>query len=294
MNEIFKAVRDILDFELFTISDTPVTIATVLVFLLIIAVTFWISHIVQRGVGRFFKARGVRDEASIGVTSRLIHYVILIIGFGIAVHTMGINLTALFAAGAVFAVGLGFAMQNIVQNFVSGVILLAERTIKPSDILEVDGRVIRVVRLGARSTVGRTLDEEDLIIPNSILVQSTVKNYTLRDAIYRLRIPVGVIYGSDMALVRQVLENSAQQIPWRSTDKDPVVLMTDFGESSVNFEVSVWIDDPWQIRGLRSQLNEALWWALKAAGVTIAFPQIDVHFDPPVVESLQGLKAAGR
>ncbi|UCG51040.1 MAG: mechanosensitive ion channel [Candidatus Latescibacterota bacterium] len=294
MKDAFQAIQDVLQNRLFTIAGTPVDLATLLIFLLIIAATLWISHVLQRGLVRFFQARGVRDEASIGVGTRLLHYLVLIIGFGIAIHTMGINLTALFAAGAIFAVGLGFAMQNIAQNFVSGIILLVERTIKPADILEVDGRMVRVVRLGARATVVRTLDEEDLIVPNSTLVQSTVKNYTLRDALYRLRAPVGVVYGSDMAVVRQVLEDAAKKLDWRSKDKNPVVLMTEFGDSSVNFEVSVWVDNPWKTRALRSELNEAIWWALKNAGITIAFPQLDVHLDPPVVESLESLTADGR
>ncbi|NIO29746.1 MAG: mechanosensitive ion channel [Candidatus Latescibacteria bacterium] len=287
MSDIFQLVREVLQYRLFEISGTAVNLMTLLTFALIIAFTFLISHLLQKALYRFFRTRGVKDEASLGVTTRLLHYLILAIGLGVGIHTLGINLTALFAAGAIFAVGIGFAMQNIAQNFVSGIILLAERTIKPSDILEVEGRIVRVVRLGARATVARTLDEEDLIIPNSILVQSVLKNYTLRDALYRLRAPVGVIYGSDMALVRQVLEETARDLPWRAEDTDPVVFLTEFGDSSVNFEVSVWVDNPWQMRGLRSKLNEAIWWGLKGAGITIAFPQLDVHFDPPVVESLR-------
>ena len=119
-------------------------------------------------------------------------------------------LEALFAAGAVFAIGLGFAMQNIVQNFVSGVILLAERTIKPGDVLQVDGRFVKVRHMGIRSTICRTLDEEEIIVPNATIVQSTVTNYTLQDSLFRLRCTVGVVYGSDMVLVKNTLQRAAQ------------------------------------------------------------------------------------
>ncbi len=146
--------------------------------------------------------------------------------------------------------------------------------------------------MGIRATVARTLNDEDLVIPNSQIVQSTVSNYTFRDSLYRLRVPVGVSYASDLRVVRETLATTASGLAWRSPQKDPVVLLTDFGSSSVDYEVSVWIEDPWSSRRRRSDLREAIWWALKDAGVTIAFPQVDVHFDPPVVESLEGLKRA--
>jgi small-conductance mechanosensitive channel len=186
-------------------------------------------------------------------------------------------------------VALGFAMQNIAQNFVSGVILLVERSIKPGDILRVEGRLVKVMRMGIRATVSRTLDDEEIIIPNSVLVQNSVTNYTLKDRLYRLRALVGVVYWSDMALVRETLERVAKEIPWREKGPEPRILLRQFGDSSVDFEVSVWISDPWRVQLRLSELHEAIWWALKEAGITIAFPQVDVHLDPPVMRSLEGL-----
>ena len=274
------------DVPLFDISGTTVTVATLISFALVVIATFVIAGLMQRGVIRAFSKKGQEDQGTAAIASRLVRYLILIGGLGIAVNTLGINLTALFAAGAVFAVAIGFAMQNISQNFVSGVILLLERAIKPGDVLEVEGRIVRVRDMGIRATIGRTMDEEDIIIPNSQLVASPVKNYTLKDSLYRLRTVVGVVYSSDMARVRQVLERTAQELDWKSTHQPPRILMKEFGDSSVNFEVSLWIEDPWTMQQRRNELNEAVWWALKDAGITIAFPQIDVHFDPQVVESL--------
>jgi small-conductance mechanosensitive channel len=210
----------------------------------------------------------------------------MLVGFGIALSTAGIDLRAFFAAGAVFAVAIGFAMQTITQNFVSGVILLFERTIKPGDVVELEGRLMAIRELGIRSTIARGLNEEDLIIPNSALVQATVINYTLRDALYRVDAEVGVIYGDDMRKVRKVLETVASEMPWRSPGHEAVVYMREFGASSVNFRVGVFSENPWSIRKLRSDLNEAIWFALKDAGITIAFPQLDVHFDEPVREAI--------
>jgi small-conductance mechanosensitive channel len=283
---ITGVVHGIAGRELFSISGTPVTTATALTFVLILVVTFWVSAILQKALSRGMRRRGVLGEGTVAAARRLTHYAVLALGFGVGLQTVGIDLTALFAAGAFFAVAIGFAMQNITQNFVSGVILLVERTIKPEDVLEVEGRMVRVIRLGTRATVVRTLDEEELIVPNSVLVQSTVTNYTLRDPTVRLRVMVGVTYDSDMRNVRPVLEKAAAGVPWRSTERDPVVLLKAFGASSVDWEVSVWVEDPWRLAAFNSQLHETIWFALKDAGVVIAFPQLDLHLDPPVTRAL--------
>ena len=280
-----------LDVRLFDLGETPITVGTVVIMVAVLLAALLVSWLVTRTIRKAFKFRGVEDEGTVGVVTRLTHYLILGAGLFVARRVAGNDLSALFAAGAIFAVALGFAMQNITANFVSGVILLSERAIKPGDVLNVEGKLVRVRDMGIRATIVRTLDDEDLIIPNSVLVQSTVTNHTFRDNMMRLRVPVGVIYGSDMRLVQQVLHDTAEKIPWRSTEKKPVVLLVDFGNSSVDFEVSVWIEDPWKSRWGRSDLRQAIWWALKDAGITIAFPQLDLHLDEPVVESLQGLRA---
>lgn len=291
--EVLQFIDAILNEPLFTISDHSVTAVTVIVFVVVVLLSYWLSTLFQAAARRTFRLRGVVDPGIVGVTSRLIHYLVMAVGLGIGLQTIGLDLGALFAAGAFFAVAIGFAMQNVAQNFVSGVILLAERTIKNDDVLEVEGRVVRVTKMGLRATVARTRDEEDIIIPNSILAQNAVTNYTLRDPIYRLKAFVGVAYNSDMAKVMATLLQAATRITERMEGHEPRVLLTEFGNSSVNFEVQVWIDDPWRARSAVSSLNEAIWWALKEAGITIAFPQVDVHIDPPVVETLRALRPAG-
>lgn len=279
------------DVKLFDLGTTPITVGTVVVMLAVLLVTWLMSWVVRRAIRKAFKLRGLEDEGTVGVVTRLTHYLLLGAGLFAALRVAGIDLSALFAAGALFAVALGFAMQNMTANFVSGVILLSERAIKPGDVLQIEGKLVRVRDMGIRATIVRTLDDEDLIIPNTILVQSTVTNHTFRDNLMRLRVTVGVSYGSDMRQVRQVLAEAAEGIVWRYPDKGPVVLLTDFGNSSVDFEVSVWIEDPWRSRWGRSDLREAIWWALKDAGITIAFPQLDLHLDEPVVESIRRLRA---
>ena len=154
--------------------------------------------------------------------------------------------------------------------------------------------------MGVRASIAQTRNGEDVIIPNSVLIQTSVKNYTLKESVCRARVPVGVVYGSDMARVRERLEAVAAELSpkWGVTGRAWQVVMTSFGDNSVNWELAVWISDPWDLRAALSDLHEAVWWSFKEAGIVIAFPQLDVHFDSPVTESLrhlaQGSRANGR
>lgn len=277
----FEDVRGWFDFGLFDLGGTSITAGSVLALMLMVTMTWWASRMLQNVLERTLKRRGMYHAGTLKATQRLAHYLVMGLGVSVALDTIGINLSALFAAGAVFAVAIAFAMQTIVQNFVSGVILLLERAIKPGDVLEVDGTIIRVVDMGIRSTVARTRDEEDLIIPNSLLVQNTVKNFTLRDSSFRLRAQVGVHYDSDLRAVFQCLDKAARSLPGRTQTLDPRVQLCGFGASSVDFEVQVWIDDPWGAAGRLSELYQAIWHALKESNLVIAYPQLDVHMPPP-------------
>lgn len=268
------------EYPLFELGKTNVTVLTLALFAIVVIITLAASALSQRALVRAMTFRRITDEGTVGVARRLLHYFVLLVGLGIGLQLVGVNLKTLFAAGAVFAIGVGFAMQNIAQNFVSGLIILLERTIKPGDILQVEGRFVRVRQMGIRCTIARTLDDEEIIVPNSAIAQSSVTNYTLNDSVFRLRTSVGVHYTSDMKLVKETLQKTADQLTWRHKDKQPAVFMIEFGDSAVVFEVSVWMEDPWHSQRARSNLNEAIWWALKDNGIVIAYPQLDVHLNP--------------
>ncbi|MCA9570772.1 MAG: mechanosensitive ion channel [Myxococcales bacterium] len=276
----FEGLRVALNTSLTTISGAPITPMTLISVITIFGGSWWMSAWVRRAMERMLLGQKIGDPGSVAALARLVQYLVMGTGFAIGLETLGIDLGAFFAAGAVFAVGIGFAMQTIAENFVSGVILLAERTIRPGDILEVNGEMVRVINLGIRSTLARTNDDEEIIIPNADLVKNPVKNLKLSDSLLRVRVPVGVAYESDLPEVMRVLRACAESVP--STDKRaPVVQLKGFGASSIDFEVSVWTEDPWMRPAVGSELAMAIWAALKQANITIAFPQLDVHFDPP-------------
>ena len=131
--------------------------------------------------------------------------------------------------------------------------------------------------MSIRATIVRTLDDEDIIVPNSTLVQSNVKNFTLEDNLYRVKVVVGVSYNSDMKLVREVLEKATGEVTWRDPAYPPRVLLLNFGDSAVVYETSAWMHDPFNYRIAASNLRETIWAAFKRAGIVIALPQLDVH-----------------
>jgi small-conductance mechanosensitive channel len=280
---VLSAVKDTLKTDLFTIGDVTVSPGSLVVFAAVLFVAYVVSKIAKRGIRRFFENKDLKTKANAYILQRITHYVIMLVGVVAAMQTIGIDLSTIFAAGAVFAVGLGFAMQNISQNFVSGLILLLERTIKQGDVIEVKDTVVRVERIGIRSTLVRTRGDEELIVPNATLVQDVVKNYTMSNSTSVVGTEIGVSYHSDLQLVRKVLEDVVQGVPWRA-DVPPRVLLLSFGASAVIFGVYVTVQDPWAAKVFISDLNEAIWNALKEASITIAFPQLDVHFDPNVTK----------
>lgn len=290
IDKFFSSLAKVSAEPLFKIAGTEVTLFSIFLFFLIIISTFIISSLIQRAIKKSAEHKFTDKKGTLAAILRLTHYTILIVGFGIALQSIGISLSTMFAAGAIFAIAIGFAMQNVAQNFVSGIILLAERSIKPGDILEVEGMVVNVVDMGIRTTVVRTWREEDLIMPNTVFSQSTVKNYTLRDNIFRLGVEVGVTYDSDMKKVMEVLEKTARAQTWRLKDVEPRVLLQDFGDSAVIFGVYLNINDPWKQRVYASELRKAIWFAFKEAGIVIAFNQMDVHFDPPVSDAIASLR----
>ncbi len=283
MRDILAVVRIVLDFRLFDLGDRPVTTSTVLIVLLVLGIAWRFSRFAQGRLAKALQERGLADEGGVAVSTRLAHYAIMVMGLGIGLETAGVDLSALFAASAIFAIGIGFAVQNVAQNFVSGLILMFEGAIKPGHLLKVNGEIVRVSSMGIRSTIAVNQDDIELLIPNSELVTSTVSNLSMSNRLMRIRVNVGVAYESDLAVVHAALTRAANEYQDRSHEREPVVIVTDFGSSSVDFQASVWTDDPWRDRRVASGLRMAMWDALKEAGVTIAFPQMDLHLDEEVV-----------
>jgi small-conductance mechanosensitive channel len=216
--------------------------------------------------------RGVR--LAIG---RLVHYVIIVAGFFWVLTILGFEITKLTIMLSALGVGIGFGLQGVVNNFVSGLIVLFERPVRVGDIIELGGTWSEIKRIGLRSTTVRTFDEADVIIPNADLVSNQVTNWTLTNRQVRLIIPVGVAYGSDVALVIETLTACSNANENVSKTRPPVVLFLNFGESSLDFELRVWVLDVDNRLKTKSELNQEIDRSFREAKIEIAFPQRDLH-----------------
>lgn len=285
---VASTISEFLNVELFTIGTTPFTPISAFVLLLAFVIANLLSHVARGAIRRGIKETGPQGEAAVATTSRVVHYVFMLLGLGIGLTTIGVNLSALFAAGALFAVAFGFAMQHVVANFVSGLLLMVERSIRPGDVIEINDEMVRVQDIRIRTTIVRNLNGDEIVVPNSNIAQSSVINHTLSDPMLRIRARVGVHHGSDVTAVQLCLSHVGRSFPHRVKSRDAVVFFDGIDPSALLFSVCVWIDDPWSAPVMRSRLLTAVWEALQASEITIAHPQLDLHVDPTVTAALAG------
>ncbi len=217
-------------------------------------------------------------EAGVGISiNRLINYAFVIIGAVIALSTLGIGLSSLAVLMGAFGIGIGFGLQNIVNNFASGLILLFERSIKIGDVVQINGTWGTIKNLGLRATVVQAFDKSEMIVPNSDLVSSTVTNWTLSDRQTRVILPVGVAYGSDVPLVISILKDIAQANQYVMKNPEPQILFMNFGNSSLDFELRVYVSDLDNMLKVRNEINLEIDRKFRENNVEIPFPQNDVH-----------------
>ena len=225
---------------------------------------------------RLLAARG-RVRGAQTAVGRVARYVVITIGLGVALSTAGLNLTTALAASTVLLVGLGLGLRSVARNFVSGLILLIEQPIRPGDFVQVGGTFGEVEDIGARATRVITRDQVTIFVPNSDLATTQVVNHSRPTSNLRVGVNVGVAYGSDVELVRRVLLDVAGGTPQVLAEPAPEVRFTDFGESSLDFSLLVWIGDPAEDLRVGSTIRFAIDAAFRSAGVTIPFPQRDLH-----------------
>jgi potassium efflux system protein len=217
-------------------------------------------------------ARGVKRSIA-----QLIRYFIMFIGFVLAISFLGFDFTKLTLILSAFGVGIGFGLQGVVNNFVCGLILLFERPLTEGDIIEVGTEWATIKKIGLRSTTVTTFDEADLIIPNADLINNKVMNWTLTNRQIRLRVPIGVAYGSDVSLTVETILTCAKKQTEVLKAPVPHVLFMDFGDSSLDFELRVWIQDVQRKMQVRSALYYDIEQQFRELNIVIPFPQRDLH-----------------
>ncbi len=262
--------------------------------ILAFALTVWLAALLSRFI-RFLLEEDIYDRfhfnrGSSYAISTLLHYVILLAGFLVAIAALGVDMTKFTVLAGALGVGIGFGLQNIVNNFVSGLILLFERPVNVGDVVQVQNDVGVIRRIGIRASIIRLFDSSELIVPNGQLISDKVTNFTLSNRQRRIEINLGVAYGTDPKRVIALLTEVAAAHPLAARNPPPQTLMTEFGTDSLNFSVRLWTDEYDQWLQIRSDVAVALTEALTEAKITIPFPQRDLHLqsiDPSVAEILR-------
>lgn len=277
-NQIIEKINTVFTHTLFTIGKTDFNLLLIITVIISLIALFFISSKIEKIIIRFIstKANGnIGTTKAVGTISR---YVILVIGLLIIFQSLGINMSTLNVLFGALGVGIGFGLQNIVNNFISGLIILFERPIKIGDRIEVGDINGDVMDISARATTVLTNDNITIIVPNSEFISSQVINWSHSDRNVRFRIPVGVSYKEDPEKVRTILLGVASDHPGVLRKPDTLVLFDEYGDSSINFYLVVWTTDYInRPNDLKSQLYYEIFKRFKKEGIEIPFPQRDIH-----------------
>jgi small-conductance mechanosensitive channel len=278
METIISRANEIFDYPLFHVHGSTFTVGTLLYLIISAAIVLYASGrlkrwIVQGPFGRRQPDVGVRT--AIG---SIIRYLVVLVGFLVIVQTAGINLSSLTILVSAFGIGIGFGLQNVTNNFVSGLIILLERPIKVGDRIEVGEVMGEIAKISPRATTVQSNDNISHIVPNSEFITSRVINWSHSDLNVRLHLPVGVSYGSDPETVKRLLLEVAAEHSGVLREPPPDLIFKGFGDSSLDFDLRIWttvyISRP---AILKSDLYFAIWKKFKENGIEIPFPQRDIH-----------------
>lgn len=259
------------------VGAVSIKISDVLVFMLSTWLAVWVAKAVRKLLmdelpGRAGLPRGVGNSIA-----SLSYYGLLILGLLVALSAAGFEVSQLALIFGALGVGIGFGLQNVVNNFVSGLVLMFERPIQPGDVIDTAGISGTVREIGLRATILRTFDGADVVVPNGSLLSSNLTNWTMFDHTRRIEVPVGVAYGSDPAAVIAILITAARNTPGVAMQPEPIVLMTGYGDSALNFIARVWTSDVSTWMAVRGDLLERMLASLQEAGISIPYRQVDLN-----------------
>ena len=262
----------------FKIGQSQITLLSIINFILLVALFFtfavWISSTIER---RMLESKTLNASLKVALT-KIVKVVFITVAILIALDTAGIDLTALTVFGGALGVGLGFGLQRITSNFISGFILLFDKSIKPGDTISIGDKFGWVQELRARYVVVRDRDGVDTLIPNENLITTDVINWSYKDPNVRIKAPISISYHDDPEQAMRLMVEAASETDRVLADPPPVARLMKFGDNGIELECRVWINDPQMgINNVRSDLNLNMWKKLKAGGITIPFPQRDVY-----------------
>lgn len=280
--KLLSVLEQILTFPLFHINQTTVTLSSLVMVGLVMVGFMLVSRIMVKSLFKGLLLRTKLDGGTQYTFTRIAHYIVLIMGAIIAFQFVGIDLSGLIVIFGFLSLGIGFGLQNVTSNFISGIILLLERPIKVGDRVVVGDTEGDIQEIHLRSTIVRTLNNVSIIVPNSEFISSNVINWSYVDPKVRIEIPIGVSYDSDLDLVLSSLREIAEENNEVLKEPEPEVLFEAFGDSAWDLNLRVWIGDPKRHQQVRSDINCAIVRKFRANKIEIPFPQRDLHVRSPL------------
>jgi small-conductance mechanosensitive channel len=273
----------VLNYSLFDVGEAPITLGGAFRVLGILLAAWFTSKWMRRGLEQYGKRRPEVSRPALYAAGRVLHYLLIAIGISFALSAIGLDLTRIAFFASALGVGIGFGLQGVVNNFFSGLILLFERSLKIGDFVELESGVTgEVTDISIRATRVTTNDNIDILVPNSEFVNGRVTSWTLRETARRIKVKFGVAYGSDKELVKKAALEAAAEVPFTFASEGPrrsQVWLVNFGDSSLDFELVVWLTADAVKRP--GAVQAAYYWALEDAlakyGIEIPFPQRDLH-----------------
>lgn len=273
MKNIEFTFREILDFKLFTVGKADISVSSLIFLVIFILALNFIVKIIRKLIYRSQKL----DESKKFTIFSLIKYVLYVVGFILGMNMIGINVSVLMGASAALLVGIGLGLQNIFSDFVSGIVLLLDSSIKVGDIIEVDSLVCQVKEINLRTTTVLTRDDKYVILPNTFLTKNNLFNWTHSNLNSRFDIQVGVAYSSDVQTVMDILKSVTAANPKVAKTPEPFVRFNDYADSALIFNVYFWSSDPFRVENLKSELRVKYFEAFREHDIEIPFPQRVVH-----------------
>lgn len=272
-----KYIEQALEFELFEIGKFSISIYNLLLVAIIFFAVKGITHSLDLVVKKRLEKKGLTDEGRSNSITQILKYIIYIVGFFIMIQSLGINVDLILGVFAALGLGIGFALQDVFKDLISGIIILFEGNVSVGDILEVDGLIGNVKEVRLRTSLIRTRDGIYIVVPNSRIVNEKVINWSTNTKITRFNVTVGVAYGSDVEKVKELLIQSAIEHDLVSKRPSPMVAFDDFGDSALVFEIYFWTVNTWQIKIIKSDMRFTIDRLFRENNVQIPFPQRDVH-----------------
>lgn len=260
-----------------SIGEEKISLNGIIIAAIIFYLSFRLSRVIEKVSKKRMEKLPFMDVTRTSVISMVIRYSVVVIGVLVALGILNVNFTSLTVLFGALGVGIGFGLKEIINNLISGFILLSDKSVVHNDLIEVNGILGKVQTVGIRTTVINTFDNVEIIVPNTNLVNNELINYTHSNSIIRIKIPIGVSYSSDPFQVRELLIENVSKLEMILKDPPVNVIFSDFGGSSLDFNVVLWTDNPLKKKRIESEARYVIWETLKANNIEIPFPQQDVH-----------------